>query len=485
MIFGDKYYILFITIVVFVFYALVPRLRPAFLLAVSYVFYSCFNLAHLLVLLVVSAVAYWGGLAVAGANNQDRGRYFTLSLILAMSPLIFFKYFKFLAASLLAPLGVVLPEPLTTLPLPIGISFFTFQAVAYLADIHIGILPAERSRLRVGLFLAFFPIVIAGPIERGSHLLKQLTFSHPFSGRDFLSGLQSILIGLVLKLAVADTLAGPAGEAYANTARMNGLDLLLGTIFFAFQVYADIAGYSLIAIGSARMLGVGLTPNFRQPYLSANIQEFWRTWHISVATWLRDYLYTPLAHHWRRWGWRGRTLALLTTFFLAGLWHGAAWTFVCFGVMHGIYMSVSSLTLAARDRFWGRVGVPRLAVIMFRVPTTFLMVVASFVLFLSASLKEAFFVFGKIASTNVLFQLGRVLSNPTPGMPFSFNMSVTSVHWYCVAGLIAWDLAERNGVKLQRMPVIVQAVLYGAGIVTIALAWSGNNVAQSFVYNRF
>ncbi len=471
MLFNSFEYFLFFPLVVLVFF-LLPRssFRQGMLLVASYCFYLAFKPIYGFLLLGVTVLAYFGGLWIASAEEDARrSRALVLSLVGAVSLLVVFKYFDFLstaAAQVLGLAGVPYAPPLLNVVLPVGISFYTFQAVGYLVDVYAGILQPERRPLRFLLFLSFFPQLVAGPIERAQNLLPQLDLDAGFDYARVVRGLREILWGLALKVVFAGNLAIPVDLVYANPGRFSGLDQLLATAAFSFQAYADFAGYSLIAIGSARVIGVDLIQNFRQPYLSPTVADFWRTWHISLSHWLRDYVYTPLRLRWRNLRTWGLALAITLTLLIAGVWHGAGWKYVCFGLLHGLFMVASSMTLSTRDRCWQRVGLPNPVVTAGRMLMTFLLVTLSFVFFRSPDVPQALDMYASIFS----------LDWSTPSLPLEPIVSLVPL-------MVVIDLAARYGLTLASLPRPFRWTLYYAVIALVVVF--GVSDADQFIYFQF
>lgn len=237
--------------------------------------------------------------------------------------------------------GLRWPVPDFTLLLPVGISFYTFQAVGYMIDVYRGDIKAERNFLTYALFVSFFPQLVAGPIERARNLLPQFHQQHQFSSHEASEGLKQMLWGFFMKLCVADVLGQYVDAVFNNVSQHSGASLMLAAIFFSFQIYCDFGGYSNIAIGAARVMGFRLMENFRRPYLSVDIKEFWKRWHISLSSWFMDYVYIPLGGN--RVGRVRHLFNLMVTFLVSGLWHGANWTFVLWGGLHGLFQVVSTL----------------------------------------------------------------------------------------------------------------------------------------------
>lgn len=341
---------------------------------------------------VVALIAYGAGLALQRMRDgAARLWLFIFALCALLTPLVFFKYTALLW-NLVAPL---LPNhsggfAVESLILPIGLSFYTFLAIGYVIDVYVGNAEAEKSPLNFAAMMSFFPAVTSGPIERGSHFLPQLANLGRPSYDMAVSGLRALLLGLVFKVVIADSLAPHVNLVFSKPGAYGATDLVLANLYFAFQVYADFAGYSLIAIGSALLLGLELPVNFRQPYFSETVSEFWRRWHMSLSSWFRDYVFTPLQFKTRRIGVTGMAGALVLTFVLVGIWHGAGLKFVLFGLIHGALVAGSTLTLAARNRFWKSMGLPRGLLKSVRVLVTFGLVYLTLVLFRTSDVTSAF-----------------------------------------------------------------------------------------------
>ena len=353
--------------------------------------------------------------------------------------------------------GLPLPHPswlsLLNTALPVGLSFYTFQAVGYLIDVYVGNLPAERDAIRFSAFMSFFPQLLAGPIERAPHLLPQLDRVGHFDYARVVSGLQAILIGLFLKVVVADSLSPLVESVYSDPRRFASPDLALATIYFSFEVYADFAGYSLIAIGGGRLLGVELLQNFAQPFLSQSLPEYWRTWHISLSSWFRDYVFTPLQFQWRRRGAVGLVSALIITFTIVGIWHGSGWKYAIFGMMHGLLVSFSTLTFRRRDQAWRRSGVPMSLVAVWRAIATFCAVTLTFVLFRADDTSTAAWIYGQLFSHPI----------GTTSLPVVWPAAL-------IALVIAGDLVARHrGKLLVESSSLMRWTVYHAATITSVL----------------
>jgi hypothetical protein len=357
--------------------------------------------------------------------------------------------------------------------LPIGLSFYTFLAVGYLIDVYVSNVAAERSVIRFGAFMSFFPHLAAGPIERARHLLPQLERIGVFDYSRAVSGLRTILVGLFMKVVIADNLAPYVNAVYAEPRQHGAVDLALATVLFSFQVYADFAGYSLIAIGSARVLGVELLKNFEQPWLSQSVPDYWRRWHISLSSWFRDYLFIPLQFQVRRRGAFGLIGALIFTFILVGVWHGAGIKYALFGLIHGILVAFSTLTFARRDEYWRSLGVPRLPLLIGRTLATFVIISLTFVLFRARDLSEAVWIYGALVT----------------GAPGDRTISLR-LPAVLIALLVTGDLLASRGKDLARLPFPARwAAYYVASasiiVVTIDHALQASPHVQQFIYFQF
>ncbi|MCI8715181.1 MAG: MBOAT family protein [Oscillospiraceae bacterium] len=400
MLFNSLDFLIFFPIVTLLYFVIPRKVRYLFLLAASYYFYMCWNPRYALLMLLSTAITYFSGLLISRANRipdpqaRERRRrlWVWLSFGSNLAILCVFKYLTFFLENLTRALGlagVAFQAPAIDLLLPVGISFYTFQALGYTMDVYRGDIDAEPNFFRYALFVSFFPQLVAGPIERSGSLLRQLREHQRFDGLQARAGLVRMGWGLFQKMVIADRLAILVGAVYNNPAGQPGSAVALATVIFCFQIYCDFGGYSNIAIGAAQVMGVRLMDNFRQPFLARSIQDFWRRWHISLSTWFRDYLYFPLGGSRKG---TGRAIANnMAVFLVSGLWHGAGWHFILWGGLHGLYQGVGRLTLPARRRIRGALGISeenpvcRLAAWAF----TFSLVAFAFLLFRANSMSDA------------------------------------------------------------------------------------------------
>ncbi|MBR0047401.1 MAG: MBOAT family protein [Bacteroidaceae bacterium] len=348
MLFNSFEFLVFFPLVCIVYFLLKDnRWRIPFLLIASYYFYMNWKPVYAVLIMTSTMLTYLCGLLVEkhAGNKPKQKAFLVTSLVINFAILFVFKYFNFINESvftLLEMSGLRWNVPNLNILLPVGISFYTFQAVGYSIDVYRGTIKAERNFMTYALFVSFFPQLVAGPIERAKNLLPQFRErEHRFNYNEAIDGLKQMLWGFFMKLCVADVIGEYVTAVYDHVGRHTGTSLVLATLFFVFQVYCDFAGYSNIAIGAARVMGFRLMENFRRPFFSPNMREFWKRWHISLSSWFMDYVYIPLGGS--RVKYARYQLNLMTTFLLSGLWHGANWTYVCWGGLHGIFLVVGNL----------------------------------------------------------------------------------------------------------------------------------------------
>ncbi len=342
MLFNSISFFIFFPVVTMLYFALSHQYRWMFLLAASSIFYMAFIPWYILILAVTIGIDYYAGIRIETTEGHRRKAWLVASIVSTCLVLIVFKYFNFFNTNLSViadffhwnyPIGFI------NIILPIGLSFHTFQSLAYVIEVYRGNQKAERHFGIYSLYVMFYPQLVAGPIERPQNLIHQFYEKHQFEYAPVVEGLRKMLWGFFKKMVIADNLALYVNVAYGNPINFSGLALLTASFFFALQIYCDFSGYSDIAIGSAKVMGFNLMENFKNPYLSTSIAEFWRRWHISLSTWFRDYVYIPLGGNRidrRRW-YRN----IMITFILSGLWHGANWTYVIWGALHGALLILS------------------------------------------------------------------------------------------------------------------------------------------------
>lgn len=358
MSFNSVHFFIFFPLVTLVHFTLPRKLRWIWLLFSSYYFYMSWNPKYALLLAFSTIITYLSGLLIDSSNSikdkknskQLKSFWLILSFIINLGILFLFKYFNFLSgilAKLGEIIGITITPPVFDILLPVGISFYTFQALSYTVDVYRGHIPCEKNLGKYALFVSFFPQLVAGPIEKSKNLLYQFNESYYFDYNRIKRGLIRMLWGFFKKIFIADRLAILVNTVYNSPNDYFGFQIIIATIFFAFQIYADFSAYSDIAIGAANVLGFKLTNNFRQPYFSKSIKEFWKRWHITLGEWFKDYLYIPLGGNKKG---KFRTyINIIIVFLVSGLWHGASITFVIWGILHGAYQVVGNLLMPIRN----------------------------------------------------------------------------------------------------------------------------------------
>jgi alginate O-acetyltransferase complex protein AlgI len=462
---------------VFLIHWLLPR-KPLFqnslLLLASYVFYAYWDYRLLALLLVNSLLNFLIGLGLK-VEGRAPGRRLLLgaSILVNLGTLFFFKYLGFFVASfgeLFHLPGLRAGWAVSHVILPLGISYYTLQMLGYTIDVYRGQFPAERNLLSFLLFAAFFPKLVAGPIERAANLLPQLHQTRTFQTARAKDGVRQMLWGFFKKLVIADNLAAPVDDIFKNYLGLDGATLFVGAFLFAVEIYCDFSGYSDIAVGAARLFGVELTQNFAYPYFSRDIAEFWRRWHVSLSTWFRDYVFFPLGSVRR--GTLVSIRNVLVTFTLSGLWHGADWTFIVWGLLHGLYF-VPPLTRRKR-RPTNAAGVrehvlPTLTELR-QMTATFLLVMLAWVFFRATSVGDAF---GFLA---------HAFTHPWAG-----NLSADQL-WPVAAcfGLLVWEWLQRSkphGMEVSRLPLGLRWATYY--VVVALIFWYGFTGNVPFIYVKF
>lgn len=337
MLFNSVHFLFFLPVVIALYYLIPFRFRWILIFFASCYFYMALVPKYILILFAIILIDYVSALLIEKQQGQRRKLLLVLSICSNVILLAFFKYFNFLNENLTFLLDFVdQPNPVGNLSiiLPIGLSFHTFQSMAYTIEVYRGNQKAERHLGYFANYVLFFPQMVAGPIERYDRLGNELKKEHHIRYENFSNGFRLMLFGFFAKMVIADNLAPIVNEVYSDPSKYNSLSIIIAVVFFSFQIYADFFGYSLIAMGAARLMGVHLMENFKSPYLSTSITEFWTRWHISLTSWFRDYLYIPLGGNRvkvPRW-----IFNILVVFAVSGLWHGPSWTFVIWGLLHGI-----------------------------------------------------------------------------------------------------------------------------------------------------
>ncbi len=399
MLFNTVEFFVFFPVVTIAYFLTPHRWRWLLLLAASCYFYIQFIPVYIFILFFTIAVDYVAGILIEGTEGEKRRIYLVASLIANLGVLAVFKYFNFLnnnLDSVIEFLGWNYPIKPLAIILPIGLSFHTFQSMSYTIEVYRRRQAAERHLGMFALYVMFYPQLVAGPIERPQNMLHQYHEQHHFDYQRVTDGLKLMTWGLFKKVVIADRLAMVVNRVYSQPSSYEGIHLIIATVCFAYQIYCDFSGYSDIAIGAAQVMGFHFMDNFKQPYASRSISEFWRRWHISLSTWFRDYVLFSLPGN-RESKWRMQFNVILT-FLASGLWHGANWTFVIWGGLHGMYLVISLWTQVLRDKIYGPAGLGRFQFItgMLQTAGTFSLVTFAWIFFRAPTVSEAFYIIGHL-----------------------------------------------------------------------------------------
>lgn len=489
MLFNSIEFLIFFPIVVLIYFVLPHKFRWVLLLLASYVFYASWRVKYLLLIIASTLVNYFLAKKIASERKKKKKlAYLLISIAATLGPLLVFKYADFFNESI-GDLAELIDWNYTAsslnLLLPIGISFYTFQTLSYVIDVYQKKVKPEKHLGYFALYVAYFPQLVAGPIERPSNLLPQLRAEQLVDWPRIKSGLSLMLWGLFLKIVVADQAASVVNEVYGDVESYSGFSLVFATFLFTFQILGDFAGYSSIAIGAARVMGVDLSKNFDTPYLSKSISEFWSRWHITLSTWFRDYIYIPLG------GSRAATwlvlINIMITFSVSGLWHGAAWTFIVWGLLHGFYIVFANISLGARKKLKQASPLAEGSMIdsIWRALVVFVLVMFSWVFFRAESLADAAYILSNLHvglwGQLVSIDGWQAIAEMTNTQPVQIFAAVFGIVVLVLASLVerATDFYE----EFSRLPVYVRWPAYYALIIIIVLFGSSNSA--DFIYFQF
>ena len=457
MVFNSLVFVTIFPIIIFLYYVMPEKVKNVFLFFVSLGFYACFKFSYLFLLLGVIGIVYVSALAMDGKGAKYNKQILAADITAAVVMLMVFKCINVL---------------------PVGISFYTFIALGYLIDVYRGRIKAEKDFIAFGTFVAFFPPLLSGPIERAENLLKQIKAEKVFNEERVLNGICRMLWGYFQKVVIADRIAVIVNAIYGNEDQYTGAYVLLATVLYAFQIYCDFAGYSNLAIGAAGVMGFELRENFNVPYKAVNISDFWDRWHISLSTWLRDYVYISLGGN-RKGEWK-KYRNLLITFLVSGIWHGVNWTFIVWGALHGIYNIGHNIVAKKWKSGTGRIATG------LQMIGTFLMVDFAWLFFRADSLKHAY---GLIVKMVTDFNLLSILNRE---MAISMGMEIVDII-VLVLALVVLVVVDFSGERVCYRKKIVQAplwvrwiIFYAAIFVILIFGYYGPGFeAGQFIYVQF
>jgi alginate O-acetyltransferase complex protein AlgI len=493
MLFNSWEFLVFFPVVTTIYFMAPAGLRYLVLLVASCVFYMAFVPAYLLILVLTIGVDYIAGIQIEKTHGGRRTMWFLGSIISTCLILFFFKYYDFFAWNFNKLAGWLHSSSAITplnLLLPIGLSFHTFQSLSYVIEVYCRRQKAEQHFGIYALYVMFYPQLVAGPIERPQNLLHQFHDRHNFALRfdypEVTSGLRLMAVGLFKKAVVADTLAQFVSPVYNHASSFTGGVCLVATVMFTFQIYCDFSGYSDMARGAARVMGFNLMLNFNNPYSASSLADFWRRWHISLSTWLRDYIYEPIAMSLRDWGISAIVTALMVTFLISGFWHGANWTYVIWGLLHGFGLSLEVVFSKQRKKLTKKIPSWFLHPIL--VAATFSYVTLTYVFFRAKTVDDACFIIRHIADwiANLPFKTGEV-SRLVSALESVTSPQQLKIDIILIAVIVTMDALESSfkiGEKLVKSAWWIRWPAYQAAVLAIAYfgQWLG---ARSFIYFQF
>lgn len=458
MLFNSIDFLIFLPIVLVIYYIIPMKYKHIWLLISSYYFYMCWNAKYVLLIFVSTVITYLSGILIDKVEKtwpdvNDIGKYkkliLALSFVSNLGILFYFKYINFtldIVTRVLSKMNISMNVPVFDVILPVGISFYTFQALSYSVDVYRGEVAPEHDFFRYALFVSFFPQLVAGPIERSKNLLTQLREPRKFDFGYAFDGILLMLWGFFLKIVLADRIAIFVDTVYGDCEHYQGIYLIVATVLFAVQIYCDFSGYSSIAMGTAKLLGIELMDNFNAPYLSTSVADFWRRWHISLTSWFKDYLYIPLGGSKK--GILRKYLNKMIVFMLSGLWHGAQLTFVVWGAINGLYQVIGEILIPIREKVSDALGVNRDSegFCVLRAIVTFTMIDFTWIFFRADSLGRAIYIIKSILNTENIWSLfdGSLYNCGLDEKNFRFMLIAVIV-------LLVADFLKRKGIMVREI----------------------------------
>ena len=486
MLFNSMQFLFFFAVVVAVYFTIPYHLRWVLLLGASYYFYISWKPAYIILIIITTLITYYAGIRMGKIGTKSRRKeILILSLFFNLGFLFVFKYYNFFNDSLrviFQHYNLFYGSPALNVVLPIGISFYTFKNLSYTIDVYRGDQSPEKHLGYLALYVAFFPQLLAGPIERATRFLPQLYERFGFDYQRVTKGLKLMLWGLFQKMVIADNLAPLVDSVYNDPTHHSGVGLVLATLCFGFQIYCDFAGYSDMAIGAAQVMGFTTMDNFNRPYFSKSIPEFWRRWHISLSTWFRDYLYIPMGGNrvsLPRWYFN-----LFVVLLICGLWHGANWTFIVWGGLHGIYLVFSAFTRNIREKVHKAMGLDRVPRLhnYFKVMVTFFLVCFAWIFFRANSISDAIYIISHLFTGWEGLAIPALKATPFFGLlKFHLVVGVVSVGILLFIHLLLGDNHFDQWLSQKRIS-LRWAVYYS---MVLAILLFGHFGTKEFIYFQF
>lgn len=497
MLFNSIDFLIFFPIVIFIYFIIPKKVKMYWLLVASYYFYMCWNAKYAVLILGSTVITYISGYLLekvknsSDDNNSEKKKKWIVaaSLISNLGILFCFKYLNFsidILNSILAQLNIEIRVPAFSFLLPVGISFYTFQALSYTMDVYRGEIKAEKNFFKYALFVSFFPQLVAGPIERSKNLLSQLAEPKKFDYDRAREGFLLMLWGYFLKIVIADRIAIYVDTVYADIPTFTGAYLIVAALLFVIQVYCDFAGYSTIAVGTAKILGIDLMDNFKAPFLAASVADFWRRWHVSLTTWFRDYLYFPLGGS--RKGKVRKYINIMIVFLVSGLWHGANLTFVVWGGINGLYQVIGDLLKPVRDKMVAVLSLNRESLVhrFVKIVCTFVLFAASMVFFRATNIAEAIQVYKSIFNTSNIWAL-------VDGSLYGCGLDIKNFWFmiYCIVVMFIADFCKTKGIVIRNV-IVKQDWWFRILFISFAIVfilvfgkWGPSFDKNNFIYFQF
>lgn len=483
MTFNSGEFLIFFPVTLLLYFLLPKKWSRLSLLLMSLIFYLAWNVKLIVLILFTTAVSYFSAIIIEKTEKESTKKIcLVVTLLACLGVLFFFKYYNFIADTLgwaIQTFGGGTYDFTLDLVLPVGISFYTFQTLSYVIDVYRGEERVEKDFLLFTLYVTFFPQLVAGPIERPGNLIPQLREKNKFDTENVRIGLQKMAVGFFKKIVVADLFAEYVNSVFNNAQNATGFGVVIGSMLFAVQIYCDFSGYTDIAIGCSRVMGIRLMKNFDRPYKAQTIKEFWARWHISLSTWLRDYLYFPLGGS--RCSKPRHLFNLFVVFLASGLWHGANWTFVLWGILHGIYRILGEVTYKPREKFWVKLRVDTKSVWFSYVRRffTFALVCFSWIFFRANSLGDLGILLGKLFT-----EPGSLTATLS-----SMGLGVTAIITTVVSIVVMTELDVITGNEENECAITASRKTTTTWVVwAVAAAWImllSVGGASSFIYFQF
>lgn len=495
MLFNSLNFALFFPIVIIVYFLMPSKVRYIWLLLASYFFYMNWSCKYALLLVLVTVVSYISARKIQAMNDGEKDRckrvgggktLLAFTCIICFAVLAFFKYANFIIYNV----NLIFRQSnmrMLDIVLPVGISFYTFQAISYVVDVYRGNTTAEKNIFKYALFVAFFPQLVAGPIERSNNLLRQINENKKFDYHKARDGVYLMVWGYFIKMVIADRIAIFVDAVYADINTYPGWYLIVATVLFAFQIYCDFAGYSTIAMGCAKIMGFELMDNFNAPYFSASVSEFWRRWHISLSSWFKDYLYIPLGGN--RKGTVRKYVNLMIVFLISGLWHGASWTYVIWGGINGLYQVMGNIKdrcICRAKKIGTKEWTTRKDNIGIRMFITFLLIDFSWIFFRAESLTQSLEILKSMRNAANI----HILFDGTLSSAILSHRNFMVIIWGILILMVS-DLLKRNGICvrawIQEQGYITRLAVITISIVTIFVfgIYGPAYDAAGFIYFQF